>query len=450
MTHEPLRGSSTLSRAIWRLGQVVLILGLSLGGVQCAAARPAAGPAVLPPEAALLNVGEGGNAPVAVAARATQSAGVTRLSVDLSRTVPIRAFVLDRPDRVVVDLPEVNFQIDPGTARLPPKGVGLIKAFRFGLFAPGKSRIVIDLGGPASLRKAVVEPIAGGDPSRLVIDLARTDRASFRAAVRREPPPAAPVSDESAVPKPDAKPVVVIDPGHGGVDPGASGVDGIPEKFVVFDFARALAAKLTAGGRYRVVMTRSDDSFVSLGQRVKIARDAGAALFISVHADTLSDPGVAGATVYIASDRASDAEAARVAAKENRADEVAGLEAAPDSRGVNDILFDLTRRETRTYAHLFQRTLVGYWEKIAHLNKNPERAAGFRVLQAPDVPSVLLELGYLSSRTDARMLTSPEWRDKATASVMASIDSFFGPRQAPAAVGTDATADKIVSAQPHP
>ncbi|HEX4768663.1 MAG TPA: N-acetylmuramoyl-L-alanine amidase [Lichenihabitans sp.] len=428
----------------------MLILGLSFGGVQSAAARPAAGSSALPPEAALLRIGEGGDGPVAVAARATQVGGVTRLSVDLSRSVPIKAFVLDRPDRVVVDLPEVNFQIEPATIRLPPKGIGLVKAFRFGLFAPGKSRIVIDLGGPASLRKAVVEPIAGGDPSRLVIDLARTDRASFRAAVRRDQPPAPPVSHAGAVPKPDAKPVVVIDPGHGGIDPGASGIEGVPEKIVVFDFASALAARLTASGRYRVVMTRSDDSFVSLGQRVKIARDAGASLFISVHADTLSDRSVAGTTVYTASDRASDAEAARVAATENRADELAGLEAAPDSQGVNDILFDLTRRETRTYAHLFQRTLVGYWEKIAHLNKNPERAAGFRVLQAPDVPSVLLELGYLSNRADAKMLASPEWRDKATASVMASIDSFFRPREVPTALGTDAATDKIVSAQPHP
>ena len=447
MTHESLRGTPTLPR---RLGLAALILGLSLGGTQCAGARPASGSAVLAPEAALLQIGEGGDGPVAVAARVAQTGGVTRLSVDLSRDVPIKAFVLDRPDRVVVDLPEVNFQIDPLTTRLPPKGVGLIKAFRFGLFAPGKSRIVIDLGGPASLRKAVVAPIAGGDPSRLVIDLVRTDRASFRAAARRDQPPAPTVSGDAAAPKPDAKPVVVIDPGHGGIDPGASGIAGVPEKIVVFDFARALAAKLTASGRYRVVMTRTDDSFVSLGRRVKIAREAGASLFISVHADTLSDPSVTGTTVYTASDRASDAEAARVAATENRADELAGLEAAPDSQGVNDILFDLTRRETRTYAHLFQRTLVGYWEKIAHLNKNPERAAGFRVLQAPDVPSVLLELGYLSNRTDAKMLTSPEWRDKATTSVMASVDSFFGPRQAPAALGTDAVADKIVSVQPHP
>ena len=200
-------------------------------------------------------------------------------------------------------------------------------------------------------------------------------------------------------------------------------------------------------------MTRTGDTFVSLGDRVKVARDAGAALFLSVHADTLSDPGVTGATVYTASDRASDAEAARVAATENRADEVAGLDAAPEAPGVSDILFDLTRRETRTYAHLFQRNLIGYWQKVARLNKRPDRAAGFKVLQAPDVPSVLLELGYLSSDHDSKLLTSPEWRDKATAAVANSIDTFFGQRRTPLAAmpgpGAPAPDSKLVSAQSH-
>ena len=162
--------------------------------------------------------------------------------------------------------------------------------------------------------------------------------------------------------------------------------------------------------------------------RVRCARDADAALFISIHADTLADASVTGATVYTASDRASDAEAAHVAAVENRADEAAGLEPGIKEPDVSDILFDLARRETRTYAHQFQRTLTGYWAKIARLNRNPERAAGFKVLQAPDVPSVLLELGYLSSDKDVKVLTSAEWRDKATASVASAVDAFFADR----------------------
>jgi len=382
---------------------------------------------------------------VAVDARASEAGGVTRLVFDLTARVVVKTLLTERPDRLIIDLAQVNFQLDPAARRLGPKGVGLIRSFRFGLFAPGKSRIVIELTGPAALRGAEVESIAGGDPSRLTIELVRTDRAAFHEAVRRPldptgaaaaaPPADSPDVESTGTTRPaaqhDPRPVVVIDPGHGGIDPGASGVLGAVEKTVVLDFASALESRLSAGNHYRVVMTRHDDSFVSLADRVRVARDADAALFISVHADTLSDHSVSGATVYTASDRASDAEAARVAAAENQADEVAGLDPTPKAPEVSDILFDLTRRETRAYGHQFQRTLTGYWSKIARLNRNPERAAGFKVLQAPDVPSVLLELGYLSSDRDARMLTSPEWRAKATDTVASAIDRFFAVRAAP-------------------
>ena len=369
--------------------------------------------------------------PVAVAVRVTESGGVTRLVFDLSDPVAVRATLTEKPDRLIVDLPEVNFRIDATSGELGTGGTGVVRAFRFGLFAPGKSRIVVDLSAPSTLRRAEVASIAGGDPSRLMIELARTDRQTFSAAVRSSSfehaiaTPAPSVANSSIPSTNDPRPVVVIDPGHGGIDPGASGVSGVVEKSVVLDFASALASRLSAGDHYRVVMTRRDDSFVSLEDRVRFARDADAALFISIHADTLADSTVTGATVYTASDRASDAEAAHVASIENQADEAAGLEPGLKEPDVSDILFDLARRETRTYAHQFQRTLTGYWAKIARLNRNPERAAGFKVLQAPDVPSVLLELGYLSSDRDVKMLTSSEWRDKATASVASAVDAFF-------------------------
>jgi N-acetylmuramoyl-L-alanine amidase len=426
------------SRMCFAVSLSVLAAGAPVGSASASVKHPSwhqAGP--MPDPAA---------PPVAVAvdARASEAGGVTRLVFDLTAKVAVKAVLTERPDRLIVDLAQVNFQLDPAARRLDPKGVGLIRSFRFGLFAPGKSRIVIDLTGPAALRGAEVASIAGGDPSRLTIELVRTDRAAFHAAVHRPPPPteaartASPV-DPSTVgsigtappaAQSDPRPVVVIDPGHGGIDPGASGVLGAVEKTVVLDFASALASKLSAGDRYRVVMTRRDDSFVSLADRVRVARDTDAALFISVHADTLSDASVSGATIYTASDRASDAEAARVAAAENQADEAAGLDPTPAPPEVSDILFDLTRRETRAYAHQFQRTLTGYWSKIARLNRNPERAAGFKVLQAPDVPSVLLELGYLSSDKDARMLISPEWRAKATDTVASAVDRFFAARSA--------------------
>lgn len=391
--------------------------------------HPPAGPAM---PVAPARGGVAAGMPVAVDARVSVVGGVTRLVVDLSAKAAVEAALTEAPDRLVLDLPEVNFQVDPAAGRLDPGGVGLIRAFRFGLFAPGRSRIVVDLGGPAALRRAEVASIAGGDASRLTVELVPTDRASFHAAARRPLPEGAASAVAVQPSGEDARPVVVIDPGHGGIDPGASGLSGAVEKDVVLLFSSALAAKLSAGDRYRVVMTRRDDSFVSLGDRVRVARDSDAALFISVHADTLSDGSVAGATVYTASDQASDAEAARVAATENQSDAAAGLDETPKAAvDVSDILFDLTRRETRSYAHQFQHTLTGYWAKIARLNHNPERSAGFKVLQAPDVPSVLLELGYLSSGQDVRSLESADWRAKAVEGVSASVDSFFAGRVAP-------------------
>lgn len=400
--------------------------------------------------------------PVAVGVHLERSAASTKLSFDLSKPAQVKAYILENPDRIVVEASDINFQIPPDAGKPSGATAGLIRSFRFGHFAPGKSRVVIDLASPAKLTKLDVAPIADGDPSRLVIQLARCDRSGFHeAAVLSGTPPEAPAvvplatQPEAIV---DSRPVIVIDPGHGGIDPGANGIGGVVEKRIVFDFASALAERLKATGRYKIVMTRTADVFVSLGDRVKVARDAKASLFVSLHADTLTNAGeVAGATVYTVSDQASDAEAARVADTENRADEVAGLETAPDATDVSDILFDLTRRETRTFSHTFQRTLAGYWQKIAHLNKNPERSAGFKVLKAPDVPSVLLELGYLSNEKDVAALTSADWRDKATGSVAASIDTFFASRRpSQQAAGVDSAVqagdpDKalIVVLQPH-
>jgi N-acetylmuramoyl-L-alanine amidase len=249
-------------------------------------------------------------------------------------------------------------------------------------------------------------------------------------------------------PAPTNKPVIVLDPGHGGVDLGASSGHGDIEKDIVLDFATALAAKLESQGRYKVVLTRGADVFIPLNERVQIARDANAALFVSIHADTLYEGHVQGATVYTVSERASDAEAARLADKENQADAAAGV-VTEDVAEVHDILQDLTRRETRAYSHMFSRTLVALWKNAAQLNKNPQRSAGFRVLKALDVPSVLLELGYLSNEKDLANLVSPEWRDKAAGTLAGAIDSFFAQRNIDTAtVSPDALAKVAVPADP--
>lgn len=401
-------------------------------------------------------------APIAVEARLREAGTRARLEFDLSEETPVTAFALAEPDRIVVELPEVNFQIDPAVGRAPGgrrgvrgKAEGLVESFRFGQFAPGKSRIVIDLARPARIERATAQSIAGGKPARLTIELSAATAEQFRANVR---PAAAPPASAGVAPPPAApgqKPLVIIDPGHGGVDSGAYGRSGLVEKDVVFEFARDLARKIEAGGKLRAAMTRESDVFVSLDERVRIARASGAALLVSVHADSIKDAaGVAGATVYTMADRASDAEAARIAESENAADRAAGADLTESAGDVADILSDLTRRETRAFAHLYARSLVGYLSKATRLNKNPNRSAGFKVLKAPDIPSVLLELGYLSSEKDAQAMASPEWREKATQAVARSVEAFFaepGTRQTEAvdATTTSTVAGRGVAAPPQ-
>lgn len=363
-------------------------------------------------------------APVAIDAQLFGDQQTTRLAFTLSAPVEPKVRLLERPDRIVIDLPEVNFQIPPDLGR---KGRGLVKSFRSGLMAPGRSRVVIELASPALPSFVASEAVMGGAATQLAIELRKTDRESFAKAAVPE------IREDTVAPRVagpvDGRPVIVLDPGHGGIDTGAIGVGQTVEKDVVFAFTRQLRDKLEAGGRFRVVMTRDSDVFVSLRDRVKIAQAHNASLFVSIHADTLVvSPEVRGMTVYTSADRASDAESARLAEAENKADSVAGLDPNEDPEEVAGILSDLTRRETRTYSHLFARTLVGQITAASRLNKNPQRSAGFWVLRAPDVPSVLVELGYLSSKSDVQLLTQAEWRDKAAESIATSIGSFLAPR----------------------
>jgi N-acetylmuramoyl-L-alanine amidase len=399
--------------------------------------------------------------PLALSVRQEIAGRDTRLIFSLGACVGADSHVLEGPARAIVDLPEVNFQIDPqvGLAKVglakagqsphrrhahgvpaSPAPAGLVVSYRFGRLAPGKSRIVVDLAGPAEIVASCAPADDGG--FELILALKPQDEAAFRAAARAgaemqtragaETPSEKRAENPDSAPSASQKPLIVLDPGHGGVDTGALGRDHAVEKFIVLDFAKALAAKLRAGDRYKVVLTREDDTFVPLGERVRMARRLGAALFVSLHADALAGDGeeVRGATVYTVSDRASDAEAARVAEHENKADAEAGVEAKEDASDVNDILFDLTRRETRAYSHVFAHSLAEYWKVAAHLNKNPRRSAGFVVLKAPDVPSALLELGYLSNAADAADLVSADWREKASAQVARAIDAFFAAQAA--------------------
>ncbi|MGH6924159.1 MAG: N-acetylmuramoyl-L-alanine amidase family protein, partial [Propylenella sp.] len=247
----------------------------------------------------------------------------------------------------------------------------------------------------------------------------------FEAGVGRDAPQLR-VARRAATPRVPltGKPVVVIDPGHGGIDSGAVGEGGLLEKDVTLRFAQELARQLEAGGALHAVLTRNDDTFLALPERVKVARDHGAKLFISVHADTVRQDYVRGATVYTLSEDASDALAAAVAARENRSDILAGFALDDQPDDVADILVDLAQRETRNLSVRFAKSLVGDMEGSFELNSNPWRRASFKVLKAPDVPSVLLELGYLSNAKDEEMFRAEGWPKKEAETVARAVEAF--------------------------
>jgi N-acetylmuramoyl-L-alanine amidase len=368
---------------------------------------------------------------VAISAELGVEGERTNLVFTMSEDVEARGFVMGSPDRVIIDLPEVNFQIPPDSLETG----GLVASYRFGLFAPGRSRIVIDLAGPARIATIETSIRESDRAALLTISLDAIARVDFERAVSRDSRAAlesamttASLRDVEATPG-DTRPVIVLDPGHGGIDPGAVGAGGVLEKDIVYAFATRLRERLEEGGRYRVILTRQGDTFVALGDRVKIAQRAQADLFVSIHADSISSaPQVSGLTVYTGSERASDRESARLADRENQADAAAGIEDTQLPDEVADILHDLTQRETRGFSHGFAGRLVEELDGVARLNKNPHRQAGFRVLRAHDVPSVLLELGYLSSQRDIEQLMSEAWRDKATAAMTDAIGRYFTTR----------------------
>jgi N-acetylmuramoyl-L-alanine amidase len=379
-----------------------------------------------------------GGFPVASGVRVAGDEKRTRFILDLDKSVQLRAFALADPYRVVVDLPQVTFQLD---AEAGSTGRGLIKAFRYGLVMPGGSRIVFDLTGPAKIEKAQVLDAANGQPTRLVIDLEAVDRTTFvqSLAVESRPDlrPAIAAADVTAYnnntaqssSSSDSRPVVVIDPGHGGIDNGTQSGDET-EKNLVLGFGLALRDRIEQSGKYRVVMTRTDDTFIPLGDRVRIAHNQSAALFVSIHADALprSEGDAQGATIYTLSDHASDVEAERLAEAENRADAIGGVNLTEEPTDVADILIDLAQRETRAFSNRFARLLMHEMKGSVRMHKRPLKSAGFKVLKAPDVPSVLIELGYVSNKADLQQLVSENWRARTVASMAQAVEAFFAKR----------------------
>ena len=377
--------------------------------------------------------------PVASEARLGGDETQTRLVVDLSHKINVNVFTLANPFRVIVDMPQVAFQFP---ARTGETGRGLIKTFRYGLVMQGGSRMVIDLVRPSRVDRATVLDRANGQPARLVLELTAVDRDAFlrnAALDRRKSEPVRAKREPEADGRNggDPRPLIVIDPGHGGPDNGTrlAPADN-PEKSIVLAFGQSLRDKLEKTGKYRAALTRTDDTFVALAERVNLARARHAALFVSIHADASArqngkaDTEAQGATIYTLSETASDAAAARLAEDENHSDVIGGLDLSTEPNDVADILLDLARRETKTYSVQLARALANEMRTVTRLHKEPVKSAGFRVLRAPDIPSVLVELGYVTNSQDVKSLVSESWRGRTADAMVRAIDTFFTTRLA--------------------
>ena len=275
------------------------------------------------------------------------------------------------------------------------------------------------LDGPATGGAATPPPIQAQPVPQLA------------AAVVRPPvPPPAPMPVPQTTPAkprrvPYGKPMIALDPGHGGVDPGATGINAIHEKDITLATAREVRRQLEATGRFRVMLTRDEDEFVPLRERVAAARQAGADLFISLHADSIGRAEIRGLSIYTQSDKGSDHEAETLAAKENRADAIGGIDLSRENDQVATILIDLAQRDTRNHSRRFATLVLREAAHVMKLLPKPDRAAAFAVLTAPDVPSVLIEMGYISSPDDANLLTQPQHRQRLAATLVRAVEAYF-------------------------
>ena len=369
--------------------------------------------------------------PTVTAVRIGEYPSKTRFVIAISERVTFRAFTLAKPYRVVVDLPEVDWRLSNYAHH---KG-GLITDLRYGLFSDGNSRIVLDVAAPAKVAKSFRLQPRGGKGYRLVIDIEPIDATQARSHGRsRSIKGAAPVNIPAPLNKPTrsagAKKLIAIDPGHGGVDPGATGVSGIREKAITLAQARQLKRRLEATGRFRVVLTRNRDVFIQLRKRVEIARRTGADLFISLHADSISNPKIRGGSIYTLSERASDKEAAALAARENKADIIVGVDLAVQNREVANILINLAQRNSKNESAIFAKILTRELRTEMKLLSRTHRFAGFAVLKSPDIPSVLVELGYLSNPADERNLRRAKHRAKVAQAIVRVVTGYFSGKQA--------------------
>lgn len=354
---------------------------------------------------------------LAFAARIAGDDARTRIVLDFDAKPEFSVHYVASPERVVIDLPATAFGFP--AKDLAPRG--LFKDIRYGTMAQGSARIVLAAIRPVKLVLAEVrQNETAGQGYRLVLDAEMTTAKDFADIVSRQKwgQPLASTArldlgHTAADPSTDGVFTIAVDAGHGGIDTGATGaVTKTPEKEITLAFAKALAERLNRQSGVKAFLTREDDTFLSLSERVTLARQRAADLFISLHADTLAQKNIRGATVYTLSDKASDRMAAALAARENLSDELAGFSIESGPPEVADILLDLARRESQAFSISLADRVVKSFEGKIELINNPHRQAGFQVLRAPDIPSILVELGFLSNPQDEKLLLDPAWRDK--------------------------------------
>ncbi len=421
--------------AVARRTAVAVVVALGCMAPQTVwAQQMAAGPPPLVPEA--------GVASVAATALVGDNSR-TRFIVGLERHVEFQVFSLSNPNRVIVELPDVKLQLPQFSAHGP---VGLVQSFRGGLSAPGKARIVIDVTKAVVVEKAVIDRGRDGRSPRLLLEIVPVDSAIKAVGPKKpavtlavaglgaagvQPPLPKPAAKPNAAPVAIYKPTIVIDPGHGGHDSGAQKY-GTVEKDVVLAFSLRLRDKLMATGRFKVLMTRDNDTFVELDERREFADRNKAALFIAVHAD-YAGAQARGATVYSLRDstmkelqRSANRGAANDVLTSN--ERVAVTKAEGDVNAVTSILSDLTQREvaaTKERTKVFTGSVVEFMGGSTNMMNNPDREANFRVLKSAQMPSVLIELAYVTNKADADNLKSDSWRDKVSTSILRAVENYF-------------------------
>lgn len=337
--------------------------------------------------------------------------GKTEIKIGLSQGVPFRVFLLENPARLVVDFKEADWATVRPDMILPQ--AGRVSAVRFGAFRPGWSRLVADLSEPLVPVEVGMPVDAASGQAVLEITLKTASPEEFTAQAGAPVDPAWPEALTKA-PDPQAlkqkRFTVALDAGHGGIDPGAERGD-VLEKDLMLSFARTLREVLLRND-VDVVMIRDEDVFVALETRVAIAHQARADIFISLHADSLRQGGAKGATVYTLSKEASDAATAHLAARHDRSDIIAGADLTGSDDQVAGILLDLARQETEPRSLALAKVLAeGMAQAGGPMNRRPLRKAGFSVLKSADIPSVLVEVGFLSSDRDLKNLRDPVWRN---------------------------------------